>query len=226
MAKIMLIEDEQALADTIAFNLTAEGYSVVTVADGMEALTAIRREQPDLLLLDIMLPGIDGLEICRILRHRLENLPIILLTAKSSEVDKVLGLNVGADDYITKPFSMMELLARVRAALRRAQQPHNAGDILRGEGVVLDLARHQVTVQGTAVELRPKEFELLRILLASAGKVVSRSALFDTVWGDVDYYDQGTLDVHIRRLREKIETNPGNPTRILTVRGVGYKFSG
>lgn len=226
MAKIMLIEDEQALADTIAFNLTAEGYSVVTVADGMEALTAIRREQPDLLLLDIMLPGIDGLEICRILRHRLENLPIILLTAKSSEVDKVLGLNVGADDYITKPFSMMELLARVRAALRRLQQPHNAGDILRGEGVVLDLARHQVTVQGTAVELRPKEFELLRILLASAGKVVSRSALFDTVWGDVDYYDQGTLDVHIRRLREKIETNPGNPTRILTVRGVGYKFSG
>ena len=225
MAKIVLVEDEQALADTIAFNLTAEGYTVITVADGLEALTTIRSEQPDLLLLDIMLPGIDGLEICRILRHRSADFPIILLTAKSSELDKVLGLDIGADDYITKPFSMLELLARVRAALRRAQPPPDAEDILRAEGVVLDLARHQVTVAGIAVELRLKEFELLRILLANAGRVVSRSELLDTVWADVDYYDEGTLDVHIRRLREKIETNPGNPTRILTVRGVGYKFS-
>lgn len=226
MAKIVLIEDEQALADTIAFNLTAEGYSVVTVADGLDALTTIRREQPDLLLLDIMLPGLDGLEICQLLRHRLEVFPIILLTAKSSEVDKVLGLNVGADDYITKPFSMLELIARVRAALRRAQQPHNASDILRGEGVVLDMARHQVTVQGEVVELRPKEFELLRLLLTNCGRVVPRSSLLDTVWGEVDFSDEGTLDVHIRRLREKIEIDPGNPTRILTVRGVGYKFTG
>ena len=226
MAKIVLVEDERVLAETIAFNLTEEGYQMVLVENGLDALNTIRREEPDLILLDIMLPGIDGLEICRVLRRQRADIPVIMLTAKSHEIDKVIGLEVGADDYITKPFGMMELVARIRAALRRTSQPATPGDVLRAQGIELDVARHTVLLHNREIELRPKEFELLRILLANRGKVVERDTLFDRIWGEDDIYDQGTLDVHIRRLREKIEDEPGNPKRVLTVRGIGYKYAG
>lgn len=225
MAKILIVEDELALAETIAFNLTEEGYSVVTVGDGLQALPTIHQERPDLVLLDVMLPGMDGLEVCRQLRRADEELPIIMLTAKTREIDKVVGLEVGADDYITKPFGMLELIARIRVALRRVNRSGPAVEVLRGLGLELDLAKHTVTIDGRPVELRPKEFELLRVLMAEPGRVLDRSTLLERVWGDDGYLDQGTLDVHIRRLREKIEDAPGHPRRVLTVRGIGYKFA-
>ncbi|HEY3377295.1 MAG TPA: response regulator transcription factor [Armatimonadota bacterium] len=225
MSKIVIVEDEVALAETVAFNLREEGYTVSMVHDGLAAMATIRQVKPDLVLLDVMLPGIDGLEICRLLRKESEEIPVLMLTAKSREIDKVIGLEVGADDYITKPFGMLELIARVRAALRRSKRTAAEAEVLRGEGIQMDIARHEVLLNGAPVELRPKEFELLRVLLANRGRVLDRPTLLDRVWGEDEFIDQGTLDVHIRRLREKVEDDPGNPRRVLTVRGIGYKYA-
>ena len=224
MAKVLIVEDEAPLAETIAYNLREEGYKVCTAADGIAALDVFRREKPDLVLLDIMLPGIDGVEVCRLIRRE-SDLPILMLTAKSREMDKVIGLEVGADDYITKPFGMLELIARVRAALRRSRGESKKAEELSGHGVELDIARHTVSINGGEVMLRPKEFELLRVLMTNRGRVIERSALLDRVWGEDEYIDAGTVDVHIRRLREKVEDDPSKPQRILTVRSVGYKFA-
>lgn len=225
MAKIVIVEDEVALADTIAFNLREEGYAVRVVYDGLSAVETIRHEQADLVLLDVMLPGLDGLEICRLLRRQFDDLPVLMLTAKAREIDKVIGLEVGADDYITKPFGMLELIARVRAALRRAKRSGADTELFRGHDLELDTAKHEVLLRGQAIELRPKEFDLLHILMANRGRVMERAVLLDRVWGEDEFIDQGTLDVHIRRLREKIEDDPSTPKRVLTVRGIGYKFA-
>ena len=224
--KILIVEDERPLAETIAFNLREEGFATVLATDGIAALDSFRRERPDLVILDLMLPGVDGLELCKIIRRE-SDCPIIMLTAKSREVDKVVGLEVGADDYITKPFGMLELVARVRAAIRRAEGKVSGPrqEVLEAEGILLDIERHKVTVGGQEVELRPREFDLLHFLMANRGRVMRREVLLDKVWGEDEFIDQGTLDVHIRRLREKVEDDPSKPKRILTVRGVGYKFA-
>lgn len=224
MRRVLIVEDEPSLAETIAYNLREEGYKVSIAADGLSGLDAFRREKPDIVLLDVMLPEIDGIEVCRLIRRDSEA-PIIMLTAKSREIDKVVGLEVGADDYVTKPFGMMELVARIRAALRRSRRETKAPETLAAHGVEMDISRHAVTVDGRAVDLRPREFELLRLLMANRGRVMERSALLDRIWGEDEFIDAGTVDVHIRRLREKVEDEPGRPKRILTVRGVGYKFA-
>jgi DNA-binding response OmpR family regulator len=224
MSRILIVEDEAPLAETIAYNLREEGYKVSIAATGFTALDLFRGEKPDLVLLDIMLPGLDGLEICRLIRKESE-VPILMLTAKSREVDKVIGLEVGADDYITKPFGMLELIARVRAALRRSKLDSQSSELFSAHEIELDLAKHSVTVAGREVELRPKEFELLHTLMANRGRVMERTKLLDRGWGEVEYIDACTLDVHVRRLREKVEDDPARPRRILTVRGVGYRFA-
>lgn len=224
MAKVLIVEDEAPLAETISYNLSKEGYKVCTAADGPSGLKLMEQEKPDIVLLDIMLPGIDGLEVCRLIR-RTSSVPILMLTAKSREIDKVVGLEVGADDYITKPFGMLELIARVRTALRRSTLGLQSSSSLSARGVELDFERRLVKVEGREVALRLKEFELLHILLANRGRVMERSVLLDRIWGEDEYIDAGTVDVHIRRLREKVEHNPSRPERILTVRGVGYKFA-
>ncbi len=224
MAKILIVEDETPLAETVAYNLREEGYKTVIAADGLSALDLLRNEKPSLVLLDVMLPGMDGLEVCRLIRRETD-IPVLMLTAKSREIDKVVGLEVGADDYITKPFGMMELIARVRAALRRSRGTSRTSDVLNAHGIELDTSRHTVKLMGKDLELRPKEFDLLQILLSNRGRVIERATLLDRIWGEDEFIDPGTVDVHIRRLREKVETDPSNPTRVLTVRGVGYKFA-
>ncbi|MHB0913685.1 MAG: response regulator [Armatimonadota bacterium] len=223
MAKVLIIEDEAPLRDTVAYNLREEGYKVCTAPDGFSALSVFRQEKPDVVLLDVMLPGIDGLEVCRLIRKE-SDAPVIMLTAKSREVDKVIGLTVGADDYLTKPFGMMELIARVKAALRRSRQ-ESRPETVSAQGVELDTSKHTVKIDGRAIDLRPKEFELLHLLMANRGRVMERAALLDRIWGEDEYIDAGTVDVHIRRLREKVEADPSKPQRVLTVRGVGYKFA-
>ncbi len=223
-ARIIVVEDEEDIAALIRHNLEAEGYRVEVCEDGIQALEAVRREIPDLMLLDVMLPRVDGKEVCRAIRRDYD-FPIIMVSARSSEMDKVIGLEVGADDYITKPFSVLELIARVRSALRRAtNEPRGKEEILKGLDVTLDRARHLVKVKDTNVELRPKEFALLEILLSNKGRVLNRDTLLQRIWGEDEYIDPGTIDVHIRRLREKIEEIPDKPRYILTVRGIGYKF--
>jgi two-component system, OmpR family, response regulator RegX3 len=224
MANILVVEDEVSLAETVAYNLQAEGFRVQVAHDGPMALARFRETKPDLVILDIMLPGLDGIEVCKRIRKD-SDVPVIMLTAKAREIDKVVGLEVGADDYVTKPFGMMELIARVRAALRRTTKPTETEPVLARHGVQLDVSRHQVTVDGQIVEMRPKEFDLLRMLMTNAGRVVDRSSLLDAVWGEDEFIDTRTLDVHVRRLRQKMEIDAGNPTRVLTVRGIGYKFA-
>jgi two-component system, OmpR family, response regulator RegX3 len=224
MAKILIVEDEAPLAETLAYNLRQEGHEVLIEPDGLAGLDAARKESPDLIILDIMLPKMDGLEICRLVR-RDSDVPIIMLTAKSSELDKVVGLQIGADDYVIKPFSMLEMLARVKAALRRTNAQARDEEILRADELEMDIPRHSVTIKGRQIGLRPREFELLRVLLSNRGRVLERSTLLQRVCGEDEYIDQGTLDVHVRRLREKIEVNASRPERILTVRGIGYKYS-
>jgi DNA-binding response OmpR family regulator len=224
MPKILIVEDEPALVETISYNLREEGYKVCSATDGIAALEIVKQESPDLILLDVMLPGVDGLEVCRLIRRE-SAVPIVMLTAKAREIDKVVGLEVGADDYITKPFGMMELIARIRAALRRSRRESQSPEVYSAHGIQLDIARRSVTVEDKPVNLRPREFELLHALMANRGRVMERSFLLDRVWGEDEYIDAGTVDVHIRRLREKIETNPSKPGRVLTVRGVGYKFA-
>jgi two-component system OmpR family response regulator len=223
--KILVVEDDRTLLNVLKYNLTKEGYSVVTAVDGVEALEVARRDKPDFIILDIMLPKMSGFEVCRILRKEM-TVPILMLTAKTEEVDKVVGLEIGADDYMTKPFSMRELLARIRAMLRRVEMQVPTTETLKLGDIEIDISRHAITKGGNILSLTPKEFDLLAFLAKNKGLVFSRDQLLEKVWG-YDYAgDTRTVDVHIRWLREKIEDNPAKPKRLVTVRGVGYKLEG
>jgi DNA-binding response OmpR family regulator len=224
-ARILLVDDEQPVQKLLTFPLEKEGYEVVSAFDGPEALRRFENERFDLVVLDIMLPKMDGLEVCRRLRAK-SAVPIIMLTAKAEEIDKVLGLEIGADDYITKPFSMREFRSRVRAALRRAEMSElNGSDepLDRGE-LHIDLAKRTTELSGQPVQLTYVEFEILSVLARHPGRVYTRDMLLDRIWGDSAFRDQRTIDVHIRHLREKLESDPRNPEYLLTVRGVGYRF--
>jgi two-component system response regulator RegX3 len=221
---LLVVEDEESIVDALSYMLRKEGFEVAVVNAGPAALDEMDRTGADLVLLDLMLPGLPGTEVCRQLRQR-SNVPVIMLTAKDSEVDKVVGLELGADDYVTKPFSSRELVARIRAVLRRRGEPEELlSATLEAGPVRMDVDRHVVTVGGTAVQLPLKEFELLELLLRNAGRVLTRMQLIDRVWGSDYVGDTKTLDVHIKRLRAKIEPDPGTPRYIVTVRGLGYKF--
>jgi two-component system response regulator RegX3 len=226
MPKLLLVEDDAAIAEGLTITLESEGFEVVWVSDGSKAVGAFDRARPDLVLLDLMLPGLSGTEVCRQIRAR-SDVPIIMVTARDSEIDRVVGLELGADDYVSKPFSPRELVARIRAVLRRAsgnELPHDESPS-EAVGVRVDRVRHEVRVDEALVDLPPKEFELLACLVESAGRVLTRSHLIIEVWG-ADYVgDTKTLDVHIRRLRTRVEVDPQTPVRILTVRGVGYRFA-
>ena len=227
MPKVLVADDEETMVRSLSTLLRQEGYEVAAAADGPQALEAARAQRPDLILLDIMLPGVDGVEVCRRIRTW-STVPIIMLTAKTAEVDKVVGLEVGADDYVTKPFSPRELVARIKANLRRVQMhaEHGQQERLEAKGVVMDVGSRRVLVRGTEVVLSPKEFDLLKILMSHPGRVLGRDFLLNNVWGEDFFGDTRTLDVHVRWLREKVEENPGQPTHIQTVHGVGYRFEG
>ncbi|WP_029068207.1 response regulator transcription factor [Jonesia quinghaiensis] len=234
MTRILVVEDEESYREPLTYQLTREGYDVVAVATGTEALSAYDDQRPDLVLLDLMLPGLSGTEVCRELRNR-GNVPVIMLTAKDGEIDKVVGLELGADDYVTKPYSFRELLARMRAVLRRhhststtdAPEFHDEDDeqVLVAGPVRMDVERHVVSVRDEHVAFPLKEFDLLEYLLRNAGRVLTRGQLIDRVWGSDYVGDTKTLDVHVKRIRAKIEEDPGSPQLILTVRGLGYKFA-
>ncbi len=224
MKKVLLVEDDQPLAEVVTYNLRKEGYEVVTAGDGIQGLETARREKPDLVLLDIMLPGLDGLELCRLLRKDY-NVPIIMLTARVTETDKIVGLEVGADDYITKPFSVKELMARVRASLRRAGMTQTAGDtIIKTGDIQIDIPGRLVTLGGKPIELTPREFDLLAYLAQNRGLVLSREQILEKVWGWEFAGDTKTVDVHVSWLRRKLESDPSQPQYIITVRGAGYRF--
>ncbi|MBB1511767.1 response regulator transcription factor [Tessaracoccus sp. MC1627] len=223
MTRILIIEDEDSYRDATSFMLRKEGYDVVTAADGAEGLAEYDRNGADLVLLDLMMPGIPGVEVCRQLRAR-GNVAIVMVTARDSEVDKVVGLELGADDYVTKPFSHRELVARIRAVLRRGQDQVLLPEVVEVSGVRIDVERHQVNVDGVDVRFALREFELLELLLRNAGRVMTRGQLIDRIWGSDYVGDTKTLDVHIKRLRSKIERDPSNPERLVTVRGLGYKY--
>lgn len=228
MARVLVVDDEATLVDTIRYNLRREGYDVQVASDGNEALKLARAVAPDLVVLDLMLPGIDGLEVCRQLR-RDSTVPILMLTAKDDEVDKIVGLEVGADDYMTKPFSMRELLARVRAMLRRSRMTQETAategaQSVRSGDLEADPLQRKVLLGDRSLQLKPKEFDLLVYLMQQRGRVLTRDQLLEKVWGYTFGGDTRTVDVHIRWLREKIEEEPGTPRRLETVRGVGYRF--
>ncbi len=227
--KVLIVEDDANLLETLKYNLRKEGYDVVTASDGEQAIEVARREKPDLLILDIMLPKLNGFEVCRILRQEMI-VPILMLTAKADETDKIVGLEIGADDYMTKPFSIRELLARVRAMLRRTKMakapPAGEPASLKIGNLEIDFARHRVALSGAALELSPKEFDLLVFLARNKGLVFSREQLLEKVWGYYFAGDTRTVDVHIRWLRQKIEADPGHPKYLVTVRGTGYKLEG
>ena len=224
MATILLVEDDDTLREALVYLLRREGHDVRAAADGQAALDGFVPPLPDIVLLDLMIPVMDGTEVCRRIRET-SNVPIIMLTAKNSEADIVLGLEVGADDYITKPFSTPELLARIRSAIRRGKAEAKAkpDDVLETPGITLDSERHRVTVDGKTIALPLKEFELLELLMSHAGRVLTRPQLLKRIWGTEFPVDTKTLDVHVRRLRAKIEPDPANPRRLVTVRGVGYR---
>jgi two-component system response regulator RegX3 len=226
MTKILIVEDEASFSEALAFLLGKEGFDVSVAEDGQQAVDKFNKEGADLILLDLMIPIISGIEVCRIIRTT-SQVPIIMLTAKDAEIDKVVGLELGADDYVTKPYSSRELIARIKAVLRRGI----IDEALDGEngihvvaGIKLDIGKHQVTINGEVVALPLKEFELLEFLMRNAGRVLTRSQLIDRVWGGDYYGDTKTLDVHIKRLRSKIEADPANPVLIQTIRGLGYKL--
>lgn len=236
--KVMVVEDEEAYVDALSVGLAREGFEVMVCRDGAEALRRFEEIAPDLVLLDVMLPIVSGVDVCRELRQH-SDVPIIMVTAKAAEIDTVVGLEVGADDYVAKPYRMRELIARMRAVTRRSQ-PRGAarddsgtlgddemvpGTLLVEGDVSLDIARHEVRVSGELVELPLKEFEVLALLMDNAGRVIQRTTLIDRVWGHDYVGDTKTLDVHIKRLRAKVEDDPANPTRITTIRGLGYKFN-
>lgn len=225
--KILIIDDEEHIIELIRYNLEASGYTTSSAANGIDGLMLAKQEKPDLILLDLMLPGLDGLEVCKRMRSddQLKSVPIIMLTAKSEEIDKILGLELGADDYITKPFSVRELTARVKAMLRRANPQEPQADILRFSDVEVDFLKHEVKKNGIKVELTLKEFELLDILMKNNGKVLTRDVLLDKIWGYEYVGETRTVDVHIRHLRQKLEEDDKNPRHIETVRGIGYRFN-
>ena len=223
--RILVVDDEPTLVATLRYNLEREGFEVSTAADGEEALSKARTQRPDLIVLDLMLPVLSGYEVCRILQKETA-VPILMLTARSDEVDKVVGLEMGADDYVTKPFSMRELMARVRALLRRAERPAAADEAerLSAGDLTVDLPRRVVTRDGQTVALKPKEFDLLVFFLRNRGRVFTREQLLNQIWGYDFAGDTRTVDVHVRWLREKTEEEPASPTRLVTVRGVGYRL--
>jgi len=235
--KILVVEDEIALQETLAYNLKKQGYEVVSTANGNEALDLAREIEPDLIVLDIMLPGIDGFEVCRILRKEMI-MPVIMLTARDDEIDRVVGLEVGADDYLAKPFSMRELLARVKAQLRRVRLNREEAKKLGFQSIdgkelifefgnlQIDINRREIKLDGQIITFKPKEYELLTFFAQHKGKVLSREFILEQVWAWDFIGDSRTVDVHVRWLREKIEEDPGNPSRIITVRGAGYRFEG
>ncbi|MCF8526277.1 MAG: response regulator transcription factor [Candidatus Nanopelagicales bacterium] len=224
MTRIMVVEDEESFSEALSFMLKREGFEVEVADDGNAALEVFEQRGADLILLDLMLPGLSGLEVCRIIRSK-SQVPIIMLTAKDGEIDKVVGLEIGADDYVTKPFSSRELLARVRSVLRRNGEPEELlASTIEAGPVRMDVDRHVVTVRGQQVSMPLKEFDLLEILVRNAGRVLTRSQLIDRVWG-ADYVgDTKTLDVHVKRLRAKVEEEPSKPVHLVTVRGLGYKY--
>ncbi len=225
MTRVLIVEDEPDLADPLAYLLRREGFDVEIAEDGPAALRLFRTVNPDIILLDLMLPGMPGTEVCRQIRAS-STVPIIMLTAKDSEVDIVVGLELGADDYVTKPYSSRQLLARMRAVLRRSAPPADGLDerVLTAGRVSLDIDRHAVSVDGTEISMPLKEFELLELLMRNAGRVLTRGQLIERVWGSDYYGDTKTLDVHIKRIRSRIEENPGDPVMLVTVRGLGYRF--
>ncbi len=235
--KILVVDDEISLQETVAYNLKKQGYDVQTTGDGAEALDLAREIKPDLIILDVMLPGLDGFEICRILRKEMTT-PVLMLTARDDEIDRVVGLEVGADDYMAKPFSMRELIARVKAMLRRVRlirEEVNTGEggdgkpkqeIMEFDNLKIDMTRREITVDDEVVAFKPKEYELLTFLAQHQGQVLSREFILERVWGWDFIGDSRTVDVHVRWLREKIESDPANPRRIITVRGAGYRFEG
>lgn len=233
--KVLVVEDELTLQETLAYNLKKEGYDVEKASDGNTAIEVARKYQPDLIILDIMLPGIDGFEVCRILRKEMTT-PVLMLTARDDEIDRVVGLEVGADDYLTKPFSMRELLARVKAILRRVRvlreefnrevNDSQINKTLQFDNLTIDVNRREIRLGDTPIPLKPKEYDLLYFLAEHNGKVLSREFILERVWGWDYFGDSRTVDVHIRWLREKIERDSSNPTRIVTVRGAGYRFEG
>jgi DNA-binding response OmpR family regulator len=231
--KILVVEDEPSLQETLAYNLTRQGYRVESAGDGQAALDVARQTHPDLIVLDVMLPKLDGFDVCRILRHE-TNVPIIMLTARDDEIDRVIGLEMGADDYLTKPFSMREFLARVKAQLRRVRlireefevEPHADKEALRFNNLTLDLSRREVLLNNKPISLKPKEYDLLLYLARHRGQVLSREQILEQVWGWTYSGGSRTVDVHIRWLRKKIEIDPTQPVRIVTVRSAGYRFEG
>lgn len=226
-ATVLLVEDEDGFVEALSVGLKREGFRVQAARDGAEALDVFDAVKPDVVLLDVMLPKVSGIDVCRELRRR-SDVPIIMVTAKGSEIDTVVGLEVGADDYVTKPYRLRELVARMRAVLRRHAADRSAraatGEVLEVGDVRLDPARHEVEIRGEQVKLPLKEFELLEVLLANAGRVLTRDTLIDRVWGTDYVGDTKTLDVHVKRLRAKVEEDPSSPTRIVTIRGLGYKY--
>ena len=225
MTRVLIVEDEESLADPLAFLLRKEGFEVTVAGDGPTALERFEAEGADIVLLDLMLPGMSGTDVCKRLRVS-SSVPVIMVTARDSEIDKVVGLELGADDYVTKPYSARELIARIRAVLRRGQDQVLLPDIVEVDGVRIDIERHQVSVDGQDVRFALREFELLELLLRNAGRVMTRGQLIDRIWGSDYVGDTKTLDVHIKRLRTKIEKDPSNPKRLVTVRGLGYKYEG
>ena len=226
--KVLVVEDEENLLEALKYNLEKESYFVLTAIDGEKGLELARETSPDLIILDIMLPKLDGFEVCRILRRE-ANIPILMLTANGEEIDRVVGLELGADDYVTKPFSMRELLARVRAMLRRSRMASETtsssnGELLKAGDIEVDLASHMSRLGVAPLELKPREFELLALLVANKGRAFTREQILERLWGHDYIGDTRTVDVHIRWLREKIEADPGSPKRIITIRGVGYRF--
>ena len=224
MSRILIVEDEESFSDPLSYLLGKEGYEVSVVDNGLDALTEFDRSGADLVLLDLQLPGLPGTEVCRQLRQR-SSVPVIMLTAKDAEIDKVVGLELGADDYVTKPYSSRELVARIRAVLRRQGEPEELiSNTIQAGPVRMDIERHVVSVDGDQVALPLKEFELLEMLLRNSGRVLTRGQLIDRVWGSDYVGDTKTLDVHVKRLRGKVEPDPANPRFLITVRGLGYKF--
>lgn len=226
--KILVVDDELPIVEAVSYSLQKEGYTVLTALDAEQCLEKARSESPDLIILDVMLPSASGFDICRMLRKQ-SSTPVIMLTARAEETDRVVGLELGADDYVTKPFSMRELMARVKTILRRvsqSEQPLRASEVLEIGALRIDPTRYEVMLAGKKINLSPKEFELLRFLATHPGMVFSRQTLLDRVWGTEAFVEERTVDVHIRWIREKVEENPSQPLRILTVRGVGYKFAG
>jgi DNA-binding response OmpR family regulator len=233
--KILVVDDEISLQETLAYNLKKQGYQVETTGTGTEALELAREIKPDLIILDVMLPGLDGFEVCRILRREMTT-PVLMLTARDDEIDRVVGLEVGADDYLAKPFSMRELIARVKAMLRRVrlvreeisqeEMSKPKAQIMEFDNLRIDMTRREITVEGEVVAFKPKEYELLTFFGQHQGQVLSREFILERVWGWDFIGDSRTVDVHVRWLREKIETDPANPQRIITVRGAGYRFEG